>query len=94
LSELQSKIHGWLKNTENYVLDRELQPEQREIHGTCATFREFEREHDVVCVSQVASGLLPPVPVHQVFNRLLQDMPSAETDFSSSPVSQVQFLVC
>jgi len=41
----------------------------------------------VVGISQAASGLLPPVPVHQVFNRLLQDMPSAETNFSSSPVS-------
>ncbi|KAG2662306.1 hypothetical protein PVAP13_1KG522204 [Panicum virgatum] len=90
LSELQNKIHDWLKNTENYVLDRELQPEQREIHGTCAAFREserFSREHDVVDISQAASGLLPAVPVHQVFNRLLQDMPSAETNFSSSPIS-------
>ena len=41
----------------------------------------------MVGISQAASGLLPPVPVHQVFNRLLQDMPSAETNFSSSPVS-------
>jgi hypothetical protein len=43
----------------------------------------------VVGVNQAESGLvaqLPPVLVHQVFNRLLQDMP-VEIDFSSSRVS-------
>jgi hypothetical protein len=65
LLELQNKIHDWLKSTENFVLDLEHQLEQREIHGTCAAVRESERlsrEHDVVGISQAASGLVAQIP--------------------------------